>query len=342
MPCYHPLKAFYRLSEDGKKDIAFCHSKAEAKRSTLFRNGILYKDVIDIPCGQCIGCRLEYSRQWAVRCVLESRQWNDNFFLTLTYDDDHLPSEVHSFVNEDTGEVEKDFLSHPLVPDDLKKFMKDLRRYFSYHFHHDNIRFFACGEYGDKNGRPHYHVILFNCPIPDLQSSMTMFSHSGFDFFESEILSKIWNKGLVGVGDLTFESCAYTARYIMKKHKGKDRNFYQENGLVPEFTRMSRKPGIGGTFFDDNMEKIYRYDSVMISNSRGDVITMKPPKYYDRLFDLVATDQFFMVRAHREDVAKASKCILSTRTSLDHDVYLTKLEDIKISQIDTLKRQIES
>lgn len=340
MPCYYPLKAFYRMV-DGKKDIQFCNCQDDLKASSIFRNGVLYKDKIEIPCGQCIGCRLEYSRQWAVRCVLESKMFKDNYFLTLTYDEDHLPSARHCLTDPDTGEVVKDFVSHSLVPDDLKKFVKDLRRYYKYHFDLDDIRFFACGEYGEKNGRPHYHAIFFNLPIPDLQESKTLFSHSGFPFFESPTLAKIWKKGLVGIGDLTFESCAYTARYILKKHKGLDSNYYDDNGLLPEFTRMSRCPGIGATYFEDKKEKIYKYDSVYITNSSGEVLTVKPPHYYDRLFDIVDSDRLTSLKSARMDFASNNKKMLKRRSSLDYDDYLHKCEDIKIHKIAALDRQVE-
>ena len=91
-------------------------------------------EVVQVPCGNCIGCRLDYSRQWANRCYLESLGSKNVYFITLTYDDEHLP--VGKFGN------------NTLVPDDLKKFLKDLRRYYSYHYKLDNIRYFACGEYG--------------------------------------------------------------------------------------------------------------------------------------------------------------------------------------------------
>lgn len=146
-----------------------------------------------LPCGQCVGCRLERSRQWALRCVHEASLHDSNLFVTLTYDDEHLP--------------EFNSLYYP----DFQKFMKRLRKKFS----RENIRFYMCGEYGETTLRPHYHVILFNFDLPDRR--LYRRSHSGDHLFTSEILTKIWGKGFCPFGNVTFQSAAYTARYIMKK-----------------------------------------------------------------------------------------------------------------------------
>lgn len=106
-------------------------------------------------------------REWAVRCVLESMRYENNYFLTLTYNDDHLPAAVHRVVDEETGEVVVDEITHPLAPDHLTQFMKNFRQAMFRATGCTGIRFFACGEYGDKYLRPHFHVILFNCNFPE-------------------------------------------------------------------------------------------------------------------------------------------------------------------------------
>ena len=134
MPCFGPLVAYYaaEVSESGKRRLVFDkrHSHSGVK--------------IQLPCGQCIGCRLERSRQWAIRCMHEKSLYSLSSFLTLTYDDDHLPP------------------NGTLVKRDFQLFMKRLRWEMG-----DGIRFFACGEYGDGNLRPHYHALLFNVDFPD-------------------------------------------------------------------------------------------------------------------------------------------------------------------------------
>ena len=158
MACYHPLLAQKTLRPDGKIKMHFLGDFFE--QSSFYRGSfsdfLERDDIVRIPCGQCIGCRLEYSRQWAIRCVLESKVHpvGTCWFVTLTYDDDHCPFNSYA-CDVETGEVTYPVRS--LVPSDLTKFMKDLRRFYSYHFKHDDIRFFASGEYGSKNGRPHFH-----------------------------------------------------------------------------------------------------------------------------------------------------------------------------------------
>lgn len=155
MPCYHP---FIRITDigltKGFKGGRFVPLSYESFLREQYR--MTDQDYQKIPCGQCIGCRLSYSRQWATRCVLEAMEYPEdyNYALTLTYDPLLVPRPVKC-TKLDTGEV---FEKFPLEPKDLQDFMKSIRYYFAEHFNHQGIRFFACGEYGDKNERPHFHV----------------------------------------------------------------------------------------------------------------------------------------------------------------------------------------
>lgn len=174
-----------------------------------------------VPCGQCIGCRLERSRDWAVRCVHEAKLYKENCFITLTYDNQHLPA------------------NGSLVRRDLTNFFKRLRKQYDH-----KIRYFACGEYGDKGQRPHYHAILFNHHFSDRR----VFSAGKFPLYISDQLASLWQFGHSIIGEMSFESAAYTARYCVKKITGKDaREHYGER--LPEFSAMSRRPGIGHDFF---------------------------------------------------------------------------------------------
>ena len=230
MPCFSPLKGWY--SKDRTK---------LGKRSIVFnpRDGLLDRPIA-VPCGQCIGCRLERSRQWATRCVHEASLHENNCFITLTYDDAHLPSD----------------LSLNLVH--FQKFMKRLRKRFG-----DGIRFFHCGEYGENFGRPHYHACLFNFDLPD---RVLWSTRSGVNLYTSHILSSLWPFGFVTVGDVTFESAAYVARYVMKKVTGKNAQDHYEwvhpiTGQVyeraPEYVTMSRRPGIGKGWLEKYMSDVF-------------------------------------------------------------------------------------
>ena len=229
-------------------------------------------EVVQIPCGCCIGCRLDYSRQWANRCYLESLGSKNTYFLTLTYDDEHLP--IGKLGNS------------TLVPDDLKKFLKDIRAYYKYHYNLDNIRFFACGEYGDLSLRPHYHLIMFNFPIEDLdpnfvyydngQKYITQHVENGNIYYYSEIVHEVWNKGNILIGEANWQSMAYVARYVVKKVKGKEADVYEALGIEPEFVRMSRKPGLGEEYFRNHYNEIYENDNVIVFNGKKSLASQPP------------------------------------------------------------------
>lgn len=336
--CYHPIKAFYKINkETGKKDICFAHYKGE--KICYDDKGNLYPFPIDIPCGQCVGCRLEYSRQWATRCVLEALQYEHNYFITLTYNPENLPQKENYVIDYDTGEAGEKFFSAPLVPEHLTKFIKDLRRYFEYHYNFTGIRFFACGEYGDKFLRPHFHLILFNCPIPDLDFLKTSFN--GDVYWNSDILNKIWNKGFVCVASCNFNTCSYVARYMMKKQKGLNSDYYDKLGLIPPFTRCSRMPGIAKTYYDENKGEIYKYDSLVITDNKGIAKTVKPPKYYDKLFDIESPEDLKRIKDCRTSSAENSLKQRLSKTDLDKDTYLAVCEDKKLSQAYKLIRPVE-
>ena len=226
---------------------------------------------LTLPCGQCIGCRLERSRQWAVRCVHESQLYDFNSFVTLTYDDLHLPP------------------NNSLVYRDFQLFMKRLRKSTA-----QSIRFYMCGEYGDTFYRPHFHACLFNCFFHDRSFLKSL--PSGSNLYRSSQLESLWPQGFSSIGDVTFESAAYIARYIVKKVTGPnsaahytrlDPETGELTSVTPEFTRMSLKPGIGYNWYKQFSSDVFGldHDYVVI---RG--IKMKPPRYYDSL--LKSTEDF--------------------------------------------------
>ena len=133
MTCYHPLTAYWAISKNGDRSITFDINKSCGSGA-----------VIKLPCGQCVGCRLERSRQWAVRCMHEASLYKRNCFITLTYSNEYLPPNMS------------------LVKSDFQKFMKRLRKRCG-----SSVRYYYCGEYGENFGRPHYHAILFGFDFKD-------------------------------------------------------------------------------------------------------------------------------------------------------------------------------
>lgn len=296
-----------------------------------------FAEPIQIPCGQCIECRLANSRDWANRCMLEAQYYSDNYFVTLTYDPDHLP--MAPKIDLETGEVLDLEESGTLVPEHLQTFMKDLREYWRTHFNHVGIRFFACGEYGEQKARPHYHLILFNCPIFDLRPDHK--SKKGNMNFVSDVIFKIWKKGRIAVGSVTWDSCAYTARYVLKKINGQYSDaLYDSIGKAKEFVRMSRRPGIGRQFYEDKKDVIYATDEIFIPTGDG-VMKVKPARYYDKLYDIDYEDDLKRVKEARADKAEmALKVKYSQSDKTPEEQFRDKIEsdDLKYK---SLKRKYE-
>ena len=223
---------------------------------------------VEFACGQCIGCRLERSRQWAIRCVHEASLYEDNCFITLTYDNEHLP------------------FDRSLCLDHFQKFMKRLR----FKFKPRVIRFFHCGEYGENLGRPHYHACLFNFDFEDKKLFREKY---GVRLYVSEILQELWPFGFSTVGNVTFESAAYVARYVTKKITGDFAEAHYE-GLKPEYVTMSRRPGIGTDWFKKFKSDVFPSDEVILRGKK-----LRAPKFYDRLFEVEDQSGFACIKAQR-------------------------------------------
>lgn len=327
MACYHPLKvAWYgEVTTNHKKKYEFVNPDYDDYKSAV--------EVKDIPCGKCMGCRIEYSRQWATRCMLEAKKYKYNAFINLTYDEEH----VHHTTGHTIEGEEIDRLT--LYPPDVTKFMKDLRRYFDYNYKEQGIKFYLCGEYGDTTGRPHYHIVAFNIHIRDL---IPFYKNAeGDQIYISETIAKIWKKGQITVGEVTWQSCAYTARYVMKKRKGKDaEEIYKILGIEPEFVRMSRNPGIGRAYYEENKDNIYLTDEIFLDNGKGKVIKFKPGKYFDRLYDLESPEAMEAIKLQRKKNAILCEKNRQTKTNLTKKEYLRIQESNLLQKTTKLKRTI--
>ncbi|UIB81453.1 replication initiator protein [Flyfo microvirus Tbat2_130] len=248
MPCYSPLTAY----QGGNGEVVFSEHKCKDVRRTL-----------QLPCGQCHGCRLERSRQWAVRCMHEASMHENNSFITCTYSDEHLPK------------------GGTLKYDDFQRFLKRLRH------HYGEFRYYMCGEYGETTWRPHYHACIFGLDFDDKKYHTQ--NANGDKIYISRRLDEIWGMGQCTTAGVSFQSAAYVARYCMQKRTGKEAEphyrRYNEYGksyyLEPEFNEMSRRPGIGTGFFKKYLTDMYNdqgKDYVIVNGKET-----KPPKYYDRL-----------------------------------------------------------
>lgn len=271
MPCYRPLKAYRSLAQGGKVVLSKPYPFAQS---------------FDLPCGKCVGCQLDRSRAWALRCVHEASLHDENCVITLTYDADHLPS---------YGALEKGA---------LQKFWKRLRKRFPGR----TIRYLACGEYGSELGRPHFHACIFGLDFVDKR----LFSVRGdIRLFVSDTLASLWPFGFSSVGEISFASAAYVARYVTKKVYGADADHHYtrlvpETGelvqVPPEFLLMSRGgrtgKGIAHGWFQKFSSDLYPDDFVVLQGQK-----YKVPRYYDKNLEAVDPDLFLSIRDRRVEQA---------------------------------------
>ena len=326
--CYHPQTAVV-LGIDpatGKKKLKFLG--ADVAGTVLYPG----KEVIQLPCGQCIGCRIDRSRQWANRCMLELQYHDSAYFVTLTYDDLHIPKSYYA--DPETGEAHT---SYTLCKRDFQLWMKRLRKKFS----DDKIRFFACGEYGGQTKRPHYHAIVFGLHLNDLVKYKTVKEgDSYYTYYNSDSIQETWPNGFVVVGEVTWESCAYVARYVTKKLSGEQADFYKKFNLVPEFSDMSRRPGIARQYYDEHGGDIYNNAYINVSTPKGGR-KFKPPRYFDRLFDIDCPGALDELKERRKRNAQAVLEGKMKRTNLsppeiqkvEEDAFLNKTKKLRRSTV---------
>lgn len=297
--CVSPLKGFaVGFHASGKPDYmivpreTICVYKNSGRfiPSATPMAGALF-DSIDIPCGHCIECRLAKSREWANRIMMEASYHVDNYFITLTYDNGCVP--VSRFVDPETGEVLPAFT---LVKRDLQGFVKRLRRRLDYH-NGIQVRYYGVGEYGDTTHRPHYHIIVFGLSLNDLVQLKT--SALGHQYYTSALVQSCWPQGFSMVAACTWESAAYVARYCTKKLSGDYKGFYELFNIEPEFSLMSRKPGIARQYFDDNAAAIYEHDEIQLALNSGGK-SVKPPAYFDKLYERMDAEHMAIIRERRE------------------------------------------
>lgn len=264
MACYYPNELYYGY------DVV--NGRTETRIRKLSDKDRKHDEVVKavVPCRQCMGCRIDKSKEWSVRCMHELQMHNGiGSFLTLTYAPDQLPK------------------NSSVVMSDLQKFLKRLRK----HFKGTTVRHFSCGEYGDNGGEPelghpHYHCIIFGVDFDaDKYAWKTvMHNRQKYTYWRSSTLEKLWPYGYSIIGDVTQQSTAYVARYITKKINGdlKDKHYTRidkETGevleVMPEFVAMSTRPGIGASWLEKYYSDVFPSDECIIEGKK-----YKVPKYY--------------------------------------------------------------
>ena len=268
--CVRPMKGFWTgyLTDSGKKDLILCRGLSNELSTDkvhrpisltnaphVLKNGHAYLvDPIDVPCGTCVQCRMERAKEWKIRNCLELQHHKVAWFLTLTYDDAHLPIDENG----------QPFLKRR----DIQLFLKRLRKF-------GKIRYFGCGEYGDNTARPHYHLLIYGMDFP-----LTCVRFNGYT---SPVLEKTWKLGSHLLEPVSPGSIAYVCGYVEKKQKV-DLDSYP----VRPFVFMSTKPGIGMEYFENHKEDLEKSFKVygIFGNER--VSAAKVPRAFKKKLEGVS------------------------------------------------------
>lgn len=264
MRCLYPRTVGFK--SDGK---TICWSKKSySKEYPPFK----------LPCGKCIECRLEYARTWAIRCVHEAKMNEDNSFVTLTYNDEHLQSsklqyrDFQLFIKKLRENIYQSTLDQLSIINQGNTLNETQQKHF---IQSSQISIFVTGEYGDKNKRPHWHALIFNWRPQDAKPAYK--NERGDQLYTSELLEKIWGKGKCDIGDVTFESAGYVARYAAKKLvHGYDDHEYQP------ISKKSSKHAIGKRWLEKYWPELLTHGKVLIIKKDGSTAECPIPRYYEK------------------------------------------------------------
>lgn len=321
MSCFYPRVAVPSgLTDSGKTKYTVIPSDSMSDPFIVLSEN---SGAILVPCGKCRGCCLDYSRRWADRMMLELETAGKAIFLTLTYNNNNVP-----WIYDDCGVP----IWQTLCKRDFQLFMKRLRKFFT----DRKIRFFACGEYGENTLRPHYHAIIFGLDLSDFSDLEQIGKNrQGDHYFTSASLVNIWSKGYITIAKVSYETCAYVARYVSKKHSND--SLYLENiGVEPIFCVMSRRPGIGKEYLDLHPDAL-DHDYINISTPTGGrKISM--PKYYLKQLALTNPDKYDNIIERRKLASFDNLFLNMQNTDLDFSDFFENADNVKRLQTIPLKR----
>lgn len=317
LTCFHPITVYQKAYRTLTDNLVIQKHENTIKFHEI-KDGIK----IEIPCGHCLGCRLDHASIWATRIANEAECWKNNCFVTLTYNSHGLRTDGSpNLPITITGKT-------TLWKQDVQKFLKRLRKHEQgleeiktlkfdedmqpYTVKEKPIRYFYCGEYGHSGtrakigGNPHYHMAIFNWIPDDLKYRRTVTTGDlTYDLFTSEKLQKYWTHGFVIIGMLNYETASYIARYVQKKAgiTAKKRQTYIDQygdkhykrpgeEQAPEFIQMSTRIGIGKLYWQQNKDKIKRNSGIHIKTETG--LKLKPiPRYYKKLWEKENYEEYY-------------------------------------------------
>lgn len=347
MQCVTPLFRLYSLH--GNKTIRIIPRSEVMHELELNENNIrfqlgkmnakyLERDQLiqTIPCQHCWACQLNKSAEWATRNMLETLDHDHCYFITLTYDDDHLPIPEYieyKKIIENAEEIKEitcreyndgTWIEGTLVPEHVEKFIKDLRNYFAYRGI-KGIRYFYCGEYGETTHRPHYHMLLYGAPL-DLSKNYSYHIDKNFkEHWKNPLIDELWQYGMHDIANVEWSSAAYVSRYTTKKISNDgDVEYYAKQGKIKEYIRMSNRPGIGMNYYQNHKLDIYKNDSMIMKTVKGNTGSFKPPKAFDKLFKEEYPEEWKKIEIRRQ------KCANRARKNIYYTTDMTDLQMLKI------------
>ena len=232
---------------------------------------------VEIPCGRCIHCRLANSRGKTIRLVHELQYHDTACFLTLTYDDDNIPIGPKGVPTLTRGQK-----------GDVTLFLKRLRHFLPNY----ELKYFNCGEYGDRTARPHHHIVLYGY---DFIEDRQLVQSSPMKLYSSNFLDSVWQKGGCRIGTVTWDSASYVASYCVKKLTGEmAKEAYDDNDIIPPY--MTSSLAIGKQWILDWIDDVYPRDRIFVRGHAS-----KPPRYYDDVLKSERPDLYKQVIRNRQD-----------------------------------------
>lgn len=274
-----------------------------------------------IPCGQCIQCRIRQREDWATRIELEAKQWKPDevWFITLTYDEEHVPGLILG-----TGEIvrkaqytwkpgkERPESVQSLWYPDIQNFLKRLRKAYR-----GKLRYFIAGEYGEQTARPHYHMILYGWRPDDLKQ-LYKIHHNGY--YTSKWLENLWGMGQIQIAQAEPATYRYVAGYVTKKMyeiEGVKQNVYSDMGQQKPFAKMSLKPGLGDSYYQEHKDEIWQKGYIQCTNGKRAQI----PRYYEKMMEQENPQKLWEIKRERQ-----RKTILESRKKYENTDIKTQFE----------------
>jgi hypothetical protein len=282
---YHNSQVFL---EDG---IFYTYHKEQMNHLNY---SLTKKQVFPVDCYKCVACKQKKQRDIMLRSYLHQQGLPKGakcWFLTLTYDWENIP-----YVDKKTGEIKfglttdfKDKNGEKQIPTlylkDHQLFVKRLRRFFDYNYNHSSFKYLAAGEYGDKNGRPHLHYVLWDAPIKD---SVFFRQEKGKKVFVSNTIKRLWNKGLFHLSSCNSLSVVnYVSGYVMKK---KEKNYYKVNNQYPEFVKWSHQ--LARSYLLNNFDSLLQNPYIHVPYTKKPLLI---PKYFFNVIKKISLDSLYNI-----------------------------------------------